>query len=80
MNDNEPQIIYENETQNVVLRYQLNRTEIDCLYFCPHFHEAFKKNCSITNAVTTESYELKEALLHCKLCLKTYIREFYPAG
>lgn len=43
MNDNEPQIIYENETQNVVLRYQLNRTEIDCLYFCPHFQEAFKK-------------------------------------
>ena len=42
MNDNEPQIIYENETQNVVLRYQLNRTEFDSLYFCPHFHEAFK--------------------------------------
>ena len=78
MNDNEPQIIYENETQNVVLTYQVNRTEFDCLYFCPYFHEAFKKkNCSITNAVTTETYELKEALLYCKLRLKTYI---YPAG
>ena len=44
------------------------------------FRRLSKKNCSITNAVTTESYELKEALLYCKLCLKTYIREFYPAG
>lgn len=79
MNDNEPQIIYENETQNVVLRYQLNRTEIVSI-FVRIFRRLSKKNCSITNAVTTESYELKEALLYYKLCLKTYIREFYPAG
>ena len=64
--------------KTLFLRIKLIELNLIVSIFVPIFMRlSKKKNCSITNAVTTETYELKEALLYCKLRLKTYI---YPAG
>ena len=43
MSDTVPQIIDENEFQNVVISQGLIPAELFCLYFCQHFYEALKK-------------------------------------
>ena len=51
----------------------LKPAEFNCLYFCPHFHKAFKKDMTIESAEVVES--LEEVLLYCKWCLKENIRK-----
>ena len=52
----------DNEPHHIMRQYRINTNDFDCFYFCPHFYDALKKTCSITDAVVIESYELREAL------------------
>ena len=54
--------------------YFLKPAEFNCVYFCPHFYKAFKKNITIESAEVVES--LEEVVLYCKRCLKENIRKF----
>ena len=63
----------DNEPHHIMRQYRINTNDFDCFYFCPHFYDALKKTCSITDAVVIESYELREALSYCKSYQKTYI-------
>ena len=58
---------------NSTPRYRVNANDFDCFFICPHFYEAFKKRCNISDAVVIESYELREALAYCKPCQEAYI-------
>ena len=49
--------------QNINCSHRIATNEFECFYFCLHFYDAFKKRCSIINAVLIVSYTLKKPLL-----------------
>ena len=56
------------------IRYFINASEFECLYFCLHFFKAFQKNISTECAEVIESTE--KAIIYCKHCKKKDIRKF----
>ena len=61
---------------NIIQRCWIYTKDFISFYFCPHFYDAFKRMCTIQNAVVIEKFKSKEALAYCKECQKGYLSHF----
>ena len=59
-------------------RYRLNIKKCNCLYFCPHFYEIFKKERNLLqNAIVINKLCSKEVLVYCRQCEINFIHKYF---
>ena len=59
-------------------RYRLNIKKCNCLYFCPHYYEIFKKERNLLqNAIVINRFCSKEVLAYCRQCENNFVRKYF---
>ena len=65
-------------SQNIFYRYQLNITKCNCIYFCLHFYEVFKKEHTVLqNAIVINRHLTNEVLAYCQQCEINFICKYF---
>ena len=64
------------QAERQLLDVDFIQVDLDVFIFVHIFMKFLKKKRGIRNSVIVTSSDLKEALLYCKLCLKTKTQEF----
>ena len=66
--------------QNIIYRYgyRLNIRTCNCIYFCSHFYEVFKKERTVLqNAIVVNRHLSKEVLAYFKQCEINFICKYF---
>ena len=56
------------------VRFLIKPLKYNCLYFCPHFYQAYRGKINVKKILFATCRE--EALLYCDCCLKERIQKY----